>query len=168
MFDKISYNVKVLNREYNDMEHMELQAVTIDDMDLIYQWVNEIECRKNSFQTDKIPYEEHVKWFQSKLESSHCDMFLCYKDGLPIGQIRLDYDGEQAYISYSVAKEERGKGYGTLLLRLVEQRMQKEVGKVSILLAKVKKENIASQKKFEQLGYKKTGKESYILYTKEI
>lgn len=151
-----------------NMKEIELRSATLSDLDLVFQWANDTETRKNSFQTTKIPYEEHKKWYQSRLKSKASDIFICYKNEIPVGQIRLDYQEKQAYISYSVAKEERGKGYGTALLSLIEEKAKNDIKRVSILCAKVKKDNIASCKKFEKLGYEKGMEQGYILYSKRI
>ena len=63
-----------------NMEKIWLRPVQISDMDLIYQWANESECRKNSFHMGKISYEEHRKWFRSKLVSRKCDMFVACRE----------------------------------------------------------------------------------------
>lgn len=160
--------MRIEKREVGIMEEMQLRKVKFSDLDLIFQWANELECRKNSFHTEEILYENHVKWFQEKLASSQIDMYLACKNQVPIGQIRLNYEDNIAMISYSVSKEERGKGYGGVMLSLVEKKLKEEKKEIVMLIGKVKIDNIASQKKFEQLGYEKSKKGNYILYTKEI
>lgn len=150
------------------MEKIWLRPVQIDDMDLIYQWANESECRKNSFHMGKISYEEHRKWFRSKLVSRKCDMFVACREETPIGQIRLEYEGEKAIISYSVAKDERGKGYAGVLLQLVEQEVKKQQINISILEGLVKEHNVASQRTFEKIGYGRQKKDGCYCYSKKL
>ncbi len=150
------------------MEKIWLRPMQIDDMDLIYQWANEPECRKNSFHMEKIPYEDHKKWFQAKLISKYCDMFVACREKTPIGQIRLEYEGDKALISYSVTKEERGRGYGGVLLKLAEEKVRDKKINIHVLEGLVKEHNIASQRKFEEMGYDKQKKGSCFCYQKRL
>ena len=71
----------------------------------------------------------------------------------PIGQIRLNVDYDEAEIGYSIAKEYRGKGYGHKILQLIEELISKEYPKIQKLVAKVKPDNDASNKLFQNEGY---------------
>lgn len=157
-----------MNYLIKNMGEIRLRPARISDMDLIFQWANDDECRKNSFHIEKIDYEDHVKWFQSKLNTKQCDMFIVCRGEMPIGQIRLDYEGKKAIISYSVAKEERRKGYGKIMLQLLEQEVKNQPTKIDTLEGLVKEQNIASQKKFEEMGYSKQKMENCYCYTKKI
>ena len=41
-----------------------LREATIEDRDLLYEWANDPETRRASFNTDRINYEEHCRWFE--------------------------------------------------------------------------------------------------------
>ncbi len=132
--------------------------------DLLFQWINDKEVRNNSFHTDPIDYKEHVKWFQDKMTSPQCLLYICCAKEEPIGQIRIDIKEDTGWISYSVAKDFRGKGYGTNILRnLVNIFHLREKG-IQKLVGRVKGENIASQRAFEKAGYHSFKTEAYIEY----
>ena len=123
------------------------------DMDLLFMWANDTAVRKNSFKSDPILYEDHVKWFKHIMEDDRVLQFIMMDDETPVGQIRLNLEDEEAEIGYSIAAEFRGKGYGHRILQLVAQKIQTEYPQIKKLIAKVKPENIASKKLFESEGY---------------
>lgn len=121
--------------------------------DLIYEWVNDDEVRKNSFNNNKITYEEHVKWYFNKLKDFNCYMYLLTKSDKNIGIVRIEKKENENLISYSIAKEYRGKGYGYKLLSRVEKELMKKYKDI-VLTSYVKKENISSINIFKKLNYK--------------
>lgn len=133
-----------------------LLLATQDDMDLLYEWANDEEVRKNSFSTEKIPYENHVKWFQRLLERKDCKQYIYYVDDIAVGQVRVTIEGENAEIGYSICAAGRGKGYAKRMLQCLRVQLKQDVPQVKTLIAKVKPENVASQKVFLGLEYKET------------
>lgn len=130
-----------------------LRESTTDDMDLLYKWANDPDVRKNSFNMDPIPYESHVSWFNRIMEDPTVLQYILMDDVIPVGQIRLNVDGGNAEIGYSIGSEFRGKGYGHRILQLMAEKIAAECPQISTLVAKVKPDNIASNKLFESEGY---------------
>lgn len=91
------------------------------DMDMLYGWANDPAVRINSFNSEPIPYEDHVKWFNHVLDNEKILQFILMDGNVPVGQIRLNVDGEEAEIGYSIASKFRGKGYGRTILHLVHR-----------------------------------------------
>gem|GEM_PF-197057 len=79
----------------------------------------------------------------------------------PAGQIRLsltpsmttDKAAYCAEIGYSIAQEERGKGYGRMIIRLTEELIRNECPRIRFLTASVLKHNTASRKVFQANGF---------------
>ena len=136
------------------MDNCYLRKATKNDLEILFEWANEKEVRKNSIYTNEISFDEHKEWFSNKLKSKSCDIYILCKDEIPIGQIRLDYNGNHAVISYSICSKYRGQGYGRRMLVLAEEKVCQTHKEINIFDAEVKSENIASKKKFEELGYK--------------
>lgn len=134
------------------------------DMDLLFKWANDPVVRSNSFNTEPIPYENHVKWFNKIMEDETVLQFILMDGDTPIGQIRLNIDGEDAEIGYSIGSEFRGKGYGHKILQLTANEVRTNHPEIRSLIAKVKPENKASNKLFVSEGY---GLE-YTCYTQKI
>lgn len=127
----------------------ELLHATDNDCDLLFQWANDKDVRTSSFNSEAIKYEEHVKWFKNKIESNDSIIYLFKAYNDKVGVIRLDKIEDNIYIiNYSITKEHRKKGYATELLKLIKGKY-----KNSLLIGKVKKENIASIKAFIKADY---------------
>jgi len=104
--------------EGNESILYKLRRVDEKDMELLFEWANDEDVRSNSINTKKIILDEHKKWFEKKIGSSQCVMFILETEGQPAGQARFDFDNiEQGWkIDYSVAKKFRGRGLAKILL----------------------------------------------------
>lgn len=135
------------------------------DCDLLFQWTNDDEVRRNSFTTEKIEYENHVKWFKRRLSGNDSIIYICYAGEIPVGQIRIDICGCEGMINYSISRTERGKGYGTCILKSIIDTALRDIPGLVLLYGNVKYDNIPSQKAFEKAGYEKEEGEDFIRYS---
>lgn len=137
-----------------------LRSTVESDMDLLFQWVNDEEVRKNSFQTKEIAYEEHQKWFMDMLNRKDVKQYIYMLEEEPVGQIRICLNNkEEAEISYSIAPMYRCMGYGKQMIAALKKKVMEEYPKVKKLVAQVKPENKASQKIFQDCGYYEKSRE---------
>lgn len=157
-----------LNISVIEEKKVYLRRATNDDMELLFKWVNEAECRKNSFNSKEITIEEHENWFNDVIKKDNCKIFIASLYGEDIGQVRIKMEGENIEISYMVALEHRGNGYGKEILNLVEIWLKNNVSKDFNMIGKVKKNNIASVKCFESCGYNMSEKEEYFCFMKKV
>lgn len=130
-----------------------LRDVLAEDMDLLYEWANDLAVRNNSFSTARITYEEHKEWFIHLLSRNDCKQYIYVYDNEPIGQVRITISGDKAEVGYSICAEKRGMGHGKNLLQLLYSRVRADIPNIKKLVAKVKPENIASQRAFLEVGY---------------
>lgn len=135
---------------------LRLRRVHKDDCRLLWEWANEPAVREASFSSEPIPWKEHVKWFRTKLKDPFCLFFIALDEGEPIGQVRYDIDDKEAVISVSLAKEVRGKGYGSQLIRLASERVL-DGSVVNAIHAYIKQENEASINAFVKAGFQEFG-----------
>ncbi len=142
-----------------------LQEVCEKDRDILFEWVNDKQYRKNTFHSEAVSYEEHCRWFSQKLADRMCYMYIYYYEDVPIGQVCIDCEAETGCISYFIASEYRGQGHGYNMLQLVEYEMQE---KVKNLTACVKYDNVASQIVFKKSNYKELEEIDCLKYCKEI
>ncbi|MBS5931621.1 MAG: GNAT family N-acetyltransferase [Clostridiales bacterium] len=145
-----------------------LKLFTMEQVELLYKWANDPDCRKNSFQTESIPYETHVKWCSDKLESNDVDIYIAYLNSIPVGQLRVMYKERTALISYSIDKNFRGLGLGLQLIQSIEKYRLYGENNINELVGKVKLDNIASQKVFEKCYYEKIVENDHFVYRKYI
>lgn len=145
------------------MKKLTLRRVEKTDCALLFRWANDRMSREQSFHMEEIPMEEHIAWFRRKLADESCRMFLLLYYGKEAGQIRLDLEGDTAWISYAIAPEYRGRGLGAEILRLVEP-----FAPVPLLAGRVKRGNIASARCFEKNGYERAEREKWVEYRKKV
>lgn len=136
------------------MKQYELRKATEGDKELLFQWANDKVVRENSFQSEEIGWNIHKDWFYKQLMQKDSNIYVYCENQEPIGQIRIKYRENSAEIHYSIAKEFRGQGHGERMLLLAEEKIRKERKEIHFLDAEVKKDNIASRKKLEHLGYR--------------
>lgn len=134
------------------MQGLYLRKAVEEDARLLLDWRNESSVRQNSFHSEIIEYEDHVKWFRKKLEDEREKLFILMQDDIPVGQIRLSNDGHEVEISYSIDCRYRGKGYGKNIIYMAERVLRKGQYRDKIV-GLVKKENEASRRVFLSLGY---------------
>ena len=150
------------------VEHyLEFVPAEPEHASLFYTWANEAETRQQSFSTAAIPWKVHEDWYFSSLNRADRKLYLCQRMDKFVGMFRLDFLSDtEAEISYSIDKDVRNRGYGRELIREGERLTAVQFPKVEVLYAKVKPENEASCRIFEELGYEKEKTDTYIRYRK--
>lgn len=133
-----------------------LRDACMDDLEITYSWAIHPQTRQYAFNQEFISPEEHSKWFTGKISSQNCIYKLLISGAEPAGSIRFDLKGNEGLISYLVAPDQTGKGLGKKLLKLSILSLEKERRGIKSIKGLVKKENIASVKIFEKLGFDKT------------
>jgi len=151
-----------------DIVNLYLKRAAVKQCDILYAWTNEEEVRRNSFNQEKIPYEQHVKWFNNKINSNSSIIFLCYEGEIPVGVVRIEMEAAQGTISYSVDKNYRGKGVASSMLKLLEEEIKNNKIDIHRLIGYVKFDNIPSQNIFKKLGYIEKKEEEAYKYEKDI
>ncbi len=152
-----------------EMPQITSRPASVDDADLLFSWVNDFKVRKNSFSSDKISYQEHIEWFSKTIADENVSIYIYCFEEQPIGQVRLKYENYSVLISYSVAQKYRGIGLGKQIIHDVEKKISERYPQTRNIIAKVKSDNIASQKIFEDNNYSiVSSEENVIVYNKCI
>ena len=150
-----------------EAQELNLRKACWSDCRFLFRLRNEDEVRKNSFQTSEIPYSSHENWFAQKLQDVNTVIYILERNGQAIGQVRADRQERTAEISYALCREARGRGLSRWMLSELENRLRED-GFCSELYAEVKRENTASQKIFQSLGYRQKPEKYGFSYTKQI
>lgn len=126
----------------------------IEDIDLYFDWANDEMVRQNSFRQEPINYENHVKWFHSKVDSNSCYLYLFLNSNdASVGQVRIEKSTKETIIGISIDKNHRGKSLGVEMLRLASSNFFKD-NTSEIISAYIKKENKASFVIFQKAGFR--------------
>lgn len=125
-----------------------------DDMRMIWEWANDPEARAASFSSSQIPWPEHVRWFHFAVGDAKHRMFIVERpNGIPIGTVRFELDGEHAVISVSIDRSVRGAGYGRWLIHEGAQKVLRDP-RIREVHAYIKPDNAASIRTFESAGFR--------------
>ncbi|MEM6630831.1 MAG: GNAT family N-acetyltransferase [Bacteroidota bacterium] len=136
------------------MEPLSIRKAQESDILVLFEWANEPVTRANSISQSLIQWENHQVWFSRKLQDPNCFLYISEQNAVAVGMLRLEYGNEKATISYSIAKNHRGKGLGKKTLEVGIKQFLGDCQKpISMIEALVKPENIASVKTFEKLGF---------------
>ena len=139
-------------------EKLSLRPVTKNDCQLLWKWRNEAGVRAASFDSKFISYKNHQSWFRRKLRDPKSRMLILLNSkSLAIGQMKfkINHSGI-AEIDISIDKNERGKLYGTVGLRLgCKYAFQKF--RIDKIKARVKEDNLISLRVFAKIGFSNCG-----------
>ncbi len=148
---------RVLMRAHG--QRIRLRRVREEDRGLLWEWANDPSVRGVSFSSEPILWEQHLKWFQSKLNDPDCAFYIALnEEDTPVGQVRYDVKDSRAIVSISLGSRFRGKGYGNEIIGLSSRKLFKALDARSIH-SYVKAGNEASIKMFLEAGFKKMGME---------
>jgi UDP-2,4-diacetamido-2,4,6-trideoxy-beta-L-altropyranose hydrolase len=116
--------------------------------------VNDQEVRNSSFCSDIIPFEDHKRWYYSKINDPKAYQFIAYDVGnQPIGQIRFDELSDREYdVDISIDGRFRRKGYGSEMIRQAIRELL-NVAAVDVIHSYVKLGNSASKHVFSCAGF---------------
>ena len=124
------------------------------DINLIYDLSNDPLVRKNSINSKKIPWKEHLNWFEKKINDKDSVFYVIFDDkGEFIGQVRYEINNNTAIVSISITKYFRGKKLSVPLLKDTARLLFKEKENVNEIHALIKPDNISSIKSFQMAQY---------------
>lgn len=129
-------------------------------MPQLLAWANDPAVRAASYNSAQIGYEEHKRWFESKINDENCRIYILTDGRRDYGQVRGYRRDGKVEISYSIDGNYRGRGFGRMMLELFAEKYPD-----ALLYAEVKKDNPASSRVFESLGYRRESREDHICYT---
>ncbi len=126
-----------------------LKHPTIEDIKIVFDLSNDDAVRQNAINPQKITWNEHVEWFNQKINSKSTHFFLAFSEQNDfIGQVRFDKQEEKWVTSISLLGKWRKKGYALHILTLAFEQIA-----LPLVFAYIKSSNIASQKVFIRAGY---------------
>lgn len=129
-----------------------LRLARLEDCARIWEWRNDPETRRTSFDTAPIPFETHEAWFRASLRRADRKLYVILAEGRECGSARLDSAGGEAEVSIYLAPEYRGRGVGPAALERLAETAFGEL-ELERLVARVKADNAASLAAFERAGF---------------
>jgi UDP-2,4-diacetamido-2,4,6-trideoxy-beta-L-altropyranose hydrolase len=138
---------------------LQIRRATMADCKLLWELANDPTVRASAFSPASIPWEDHVAWFESKMQRATCHILIGEAQGAIAGQVRVDErpDG-QGEIDVSLSREFRGAGVGSRLIDLAVRELFASTG-LSRIHAYILPQNTASQRAFENAGFQRAVEE---------
>lgn len=135
-------------------EALTLRPAELADAELLRRWRNEASTRAQSFDTDHVAPDDHLRWLRQRLADVVATrIWIGEVDGEPVGQVRVVRIGEDlGEISVSVDTAARGRGLGASIIAAGTARAAVELALTSVD-ATVKGSNGASLAAFRSAGY---------------
>ena len=140
-------------RQLSDQLNVWGRKAVFSDNDLLFEWVNDPEVRSNAVNNKSISYDEHTKWFHTKLLSGLTYIYLFFLGEQVLGQVRFDWEENNFIVDYSVCRQMRGRGYGSLILSNAIRMLSKEYLRNYNLKGIVRKSNEPSASIFRKLAF---------------
>lgn len=111
-----------------------------------------------SMSTAPVAEDQHQRWFAATLQNPDRLLFIGFRPELPragIGVVRFDIrrSEHQAEVNINLSEDFHGQGLGAPLLAAGIRAFAGREREIHRVLAKVKPENLASQRCFERCGF---------------
>ena len=139
------------------MNNIIIKKTVKEDSKLFYQLRNDKLNRRFFFNSKKIEFDEHKKWFENNYSKNY--YFTCFYNKKKIGYIRGDSLNDTISISITIDKKFRKKNIATKCFELFEKKIKVN----SILFAKVLNKNTNSSQFFEKNKFSLLKKDRNIL-----
>ena len=121
---------------------------------------NDLDVRRNSFNSGPITHENHIRWLNEKLDSDTSVIYVLDVSGVVVAQIRYDRKDNAAEIDYAVNPGFRGNSIGSKILEMTWKSACEELG-VQRARGIVKKDNRYSIFSFQKSGFQELKHNKY-------
>ena len=138
---------------------LQIRPATRADCRLLWDLANDPVVRTSAFSQASISWEDHLSWFESKMQSTTCHILIGEVGRSVAGQVRVEERSNgQGEIDITVAREFRGEGLGSHLIDFVVHQLFASTA-ISRIHAYILPQNTASQQAFEKAGFQRAGEE---------
>lgn len=145
----------VIIHSKKNSNYLHFRRAIIEDVQLYFKWLNDKEVRIQSYNSENVDFENHTKWFNSKLFDDSF-LFLIFQNtkNENVGQIRVQKkENNQAIIGVSIDEMYRGNNYASMALKLAAEYFL-DLNPIFLINAFIKIENKGSEKAFKNAGFK--------------
>jgi len=144
-------------------QSIHFSEASIQDAELLLRWRNDELSRLSSINQGVINLDEHLAWLTKSLTDTSRKILIAFLGKVPVGTMRMDAFQNDTELSWTVAPEARGKGIGK---RMLQQALSLTGGRI---VARIREENLASQKIALSSGFSKIQVENGIgLWEKQV
>jgi len=138
------------------MSELNLIKIKITHREIVWQWRNDINTKRLSFNSKSISWEEHILWFDKVLKDERYKFFIGEINNIPVGIVgfkRLRENNLCYEVNINISPKYRGKGIGKNILKIGINNLKDVDKNLESICANIKSENLASISLFESLGF---------------
>ena len=132
--------------------HFSLRKAIKADEILLFDWTNDPDVRRWSFNKNSITLDVHKIWFKQKFDDVNVLMWIFEVNTTPAGLVRLEKDNNEVLLNYLIASESRGKGLASKMLKMAMYKVRSNWKNIKVFAYTFPK-NIASIKSLERAGF---------------
>ncbi len=132
---------------------MALRCAREGDAEMAWEWRNAESTRRYSFDSNPIPLERHLAWWQAALQSQDRILLIGEIAGAAVGVLRFDLDGAVGTVSVYLDPRMTGQRLGPVLLRAGVEWARRNLHRTQRIEAFIKPDNVASRKAFLAAGF---------------
>ena len=132
--------------------HLSLRKVIKTDEILLFDWINDPDVRKWTFNKNSITLDVHKIWFKQKFDDVNVLMWIFEVNSTPAGLVRLEKNNSEVVLNYLIASQSRGKGLASKMLKMAMNEVGSYWQNIKVF-AYTLPENIASIKSLERAGF---------------
>jgi UDP-2,4-diacetamido-2,4,6-trideoxy-beta-L-altropyranose hydrolase len=136
-----------------DREAIRVRPATADDADSLFEWRNHESVRSFMKQQALIPRPAHDAWLAGVLSNPNRVLLIGERHGAPVGVVRFDIDGAQAWVSTYLVPGTSERGLGSMLQLATEAWLAERRPDVTTVLAEVLADNVPSHGFLKATGY---------------
>ena len=132
---------------------VKLRSVQENDLKAIFSWRNQTKVREMMFDSTELNWETHYSFWMKLLKDDLVVAFVITAHGESCGVIKLDLNKSKTIgeVDIFINPIFHGRGIGQKALKeLIENLKDKTIKKI---IAKVKPQNIGSERMFKKLGF---------------
>ena len=141
-----------LNASVHHRHVVQLRSATRQDADLLLGLRNDPLTVRYSRSGRAVTEDEHRKWIEERIAGDSPNVWIAIAEGEPVGQTRIDVDGETGEVGIVVAPSARGRGFAATILEALTAKARQQRG-LRRLVAQVHTENTASLRAFQSAGF---------------
>ena len=138
------------------MSELNLIEIRTVHREIVWQWRNDIETRRLSFNNKIITWQEHIHWFDKVLKNKSSKFFIGEVNNIPVGLIgfKNSRDNDICYeVNINISPKYRGKGIGKNMLKFGINNLKEFDRNLDYVVANIKTENFQSIALFESFGF---------------
>lgn len=144
---------RVVNHLLTESRPLRLRPARSEDGRLVFEWRNHPDIRKYSFDPSSISRENHERWFAETISSQDTALLIAEQGDAPVGVLRYDFKGDDAFISVYAAPHSLGKGLGQYLITAGNAWVRANRPEIRRVVAEIKPENRSSVHAFRNAGF---------------